>query len=131
MPGWRCLPRKYSTWPPAETIGAPIVDRICLSAGSLLQAAQNGGAGLRHAGIYGLAPWHGRPAAFFDICRLFPSVGLSQRRQIVGGVGAALELVDADWRYRRDHGAIGRAVRQHLRRAPKHPPAPAEADGED
>jgi hypothetical protein len=30
-----------------------------------------GGAGLRYAGIGRLDPWHHRPAAFFDICRLF------------------------------------------------------------
>ncbi len=85
--------------PPAETIGVtvtPIVaHRIRLSARSLLQAAENGGAGLRHGGLDRLAPWHNRPAAFFDICRLFPGAGLLQSREGVGGVGAALELVDA------------------------------------
>ena len=54
-----------------------------------------------------------------DIRRLLPGVGLFQLREIVGGVGAALELIDAYRRYRRDHGAIGRAVRQRLRRASK------------
>jgi len=56
-----------------------------------------------------------------------PCVGLFQRRQVVRGVGAALELIDADRRYRRDHGAPGRAVRQGLCRASKHEPAPAES----
>ena len=50
--------------------------------------------------------------------------------KVVGGVGAALELVDADRRYRRNHGATGRAVRQGLGRASKHEPAPAESDAE-
>src|SRR5208283_3760986 len=109
----------------------PIVSRrVRLSVRNLLQVAQNGGAGLRHAGIDRLAPWHDRPAAFLDICRLFPGAGLLQSREVVGGVGAALELVDADRRYCRDHGVIGGAVCQRLRRASKHPPAPAKADGE-
>src|SRR5271168_3056221 len=117
--------------PTADAFGSCVTPiRVRLSARSLLQAAENGGAGLRHARIDRLAPGHHRPAAFFDICRLFPYVGLFQLRQIVGGGGAALELVDADRRYRRNHRAIGRAVRQRLRRASKHPPAPAEADDE-
>ena len=56
--------------------------------------------------------------------------GLFQLYEIVGGVGGALELIDADRRYRRDHGATGGAVRQGLRGASKHPPAPAETDDE-
>jgi hypothetical protein len=85
---------------------------------------------LRYAVIGRLAPRHGRPTAFFDVCRLFPCAGLFQGRQVVGGVGAALELVDADRRYRRNHGAAGRAVRQGLGRASKYEPAPAESDAE-
>jgi hypothetical protein len=50
---------------------AGVARRIRLSARSLLQAAQNGGAGLRYAGIDRLAPWHDRPAAFLDVRRLF------------------------------------------------------------
>jgi hypothetical protein len=52
-----------------------------------------------------LLPRHGRPATFLYIRRLLPGVGLLQRRQVVGGGGAALELVDAARRDRRDHGA--------------------------
>src|SRR5271165_4166938 len=79
-----------------ETVGVSVtpivVRRVRLSGRSLLQAAQNGGAGLRHAGIDRLAPWHDRPpAAFFDICRLFPMSwsfaapsGCWRRRRYVG-----------------------------------------------
>ena len=110
---------------------APGVARsVTRSARSLLQAAENGGAGLRYAGIRRLAPRHGRPTAFFDVCRLFPCAGLFQGGQIVGGVSAALELVDADRRYRRNHGTTGRAVRERLRRASEHEPTPAESDAE-
>jgi hypothetical protein len=49
---------------------------VARSAHSLLRAAESGGAGLRYAGIGRLAPGHGRPAAFFDIRRLFPCAGL-------------------------------------------------------
>src|SRR5271154_7117088 len=56
--------------------------------------------------------------AFFSSVRLLAAAALR------------LELVDADRRYRRNHRAIGRAVRQRLPRASKHPPAPAEADDE-
>jgi len=65
--------RKFSTLA-IGTIGechAGVARRIRLSARSLLQAAQNGGAGLRYAGIDRLAPWHDRPAAFLDVRRLF------------------------------------------------------------
>jgi formate dehydrogenase len=61
---------------------------VARSAHGLLRAAENGGAGLRYAGIGRLAPGHGRPAAFFDICRLFPSAGLFQRRHITAGIGS-------------------------------------------
>jgi len=60
----------------------------------------------------------------------FSSVRLLAASALRWNWSTQLELVDADWRYRRDHGAIGRAVRQRFRRASKHPPAPAEADGE-
>jgi hypothetical protein len=59
-------------------------------------------------------------------CQASPPSRL-QRRQEDSGVGAALERVSAD---RRGRGATGRAVRQRLRRASKHPPAPAESDAE-
>jgi hypothetical protein len=101
-----------------------------LARSTVFRGAENGGAGLRHAGVDRLATGHHRPTAFFDKCRVLPCVGLFQRRQVVRGLGAALELIDADRRYRRDHGATGRAVRQGLRRASKHEPAPAKSDAE-
>src|ERR1700722_7636822 len=110
---------------------APTVDlRVRLCRPNLFQGAEQSRAGLGHAGIGRLAARHHRPAAFFNIRRLLPCDSLFQRRQIVGGVGAALKLVDADWRYRYDHRAVCSAVRQRLRRASKHEPAPAESDAE-
>jgi D-isomer specific 2-hydroxyacid dehydrogenase, catalytic domain len=61
---------------------------VARSAHSLLRAAENGGAGLRYAGNGRLAPGHGRRAAFFDICRLFPCAGLFQRRHITARIGS-------------------------------------------
>src|SRR5271165_1285554 len=80
-----CYKTAAEVTPSLETFGVsvtPIVVRcVRLSARSLLQlqVAQNGGAGLRHSGIDRLAPWHSRPAAFFDICRLFIRASLLQR----------------------------------------------------
>jgi len=51
---------------------------------------------------------------FSTICRLFIRASLLQRRQVVRGVRAMLELIDTDRRYRRDHGAIGGAVRPNV-----------------
>src|ERR1700722_5488616 len=112
------------------TVTRIVAHCVARSARDLLQAVEQGGTCLGHAGIGSLAARHHRPAAFFDIRRLLPRVGLFQRRQVHGGVGAALELVDADRRDRGNHGATGCTLRQGLRRASEHPPAPAEANGE-
>ena len=87
MPAWQPIPRRDDEIAdvPVGIVSQEILDighdrrechagvarRIRLSARSLLQAAQNGGAGLRYAGIDRLAPWHDRPAAFLDVRRLF------------------------------------------------------------
>src|ERR1700722_10953444 len=96
----------------------------------LFHAAEQSSARLGHAGICRLAARHHGPTALFDIGRLLPGVGLFHRRHVRRGVGAALDLIDADRRDCGNHGAACRIVRERLRRASEHPPAPAEADGE-
>jgi hypothetical protein len=74
------------------------------SLATLLEVAEQGGACLRHAVIDRFASRHHRPTPFFNVRCLLPCTGLFQRRQVTGGVRAALKLVDTDRCNCGDHG---------------------------
>jgi len=79
----------------------------------LFQCVEHLGADFRDIAIRRFRSRECRPAALLDKRVLFPRVDRLEFDQSGFGLGGTLELIDADWRERRDDRAVG-ALSRHF-----------------
>src|SRR5271155_2602684 len=104
--------------------------RTAVSVSLFVEAAEQRRAALRHRRVSGVAAWHRRPAALLDEGALLPGVDLIEFCQARGGIGAVLELVDADRRQRGYKRRADALLGHLLCSSAGDPAAPIEANNE-